>query len=231
MEFLPASERSLEVFLFVLALVVALFLAGVHAASRHLGAPAGRRTALCALGLAAWLGLDAAWVASGVIAARPMPHLPVFFALNNLAALALALSPVGGWLSRGLPLSALVGFQAFRLPLEIVLHDWARQGTIPVTMTWEGSNFDYVSGLVAIVAAPLATRSRAAAWIANAVGFALLANVARVAILSSPLPFAWQVTPPLELAAHLPYALIVPVAIGGALAGHVVLTRALLRKD
>ena len=53
----------------------------------------------------------------------------------------------------------------------------------------------------------------------------LLFNVARVALLTSPLPFAWRVTPPLELASHLPYALIVPIAIGGALTGHIILTR------
>jgi hypothetical protein len=49
-------------------------------------------------------------------------------------------------------------------------------------------------------------------------------------VMSSPLPFAWKdVDPPLQLALHLPYALIVTVCVAGALAGHVVLTRALLR--
>lgn len=48
----------------------------------------------------------------------------------------------------------------------------------------------------------------------------------RVAIMSSPLPFAWgPQPPPLLLALHLPYALIGPVCVGGALFGHVVLTR------
>ena len=53
------------------------------------------------------------------------------------------------------------------------------------------------------------------------IGFALLANVARVVVMSSPLPFAWGVEPPLQLGMHLPYALIVPICVGGALAGHV----------
>jgi hypothetical protein len=39
-----------------------------------------------------------------------------------------------------------------------------------------------------------------------------------------------MVTPPLLLALHLPYAWIGPVCVGGALAGHIVLTRALLRR-
>ena len=116
-----------------------------------------------------------------------------------------------------------------RLPLELILHAWAHQGTIPSTMTWTGQNWDIVSGGAALLAAPLARRHRVAAWCANVIGMALLLNVVRVAVLSSPISFGWQITPPLLLAFHLPYALILPVCIGGAAMGHVVLTRALLR--
>jgi hypothetical protein len=55
-------------------------------------------------------------------------------------------------------------------------------------------------------------------------------NVMRVVVLSSPLPFGWNVSPPLLLAFHLPYALIAPVCVGGALFGHIVLTRALIKQ-
>ncbi len=72
-------------------------------------------------------------------------------------------------------------------------------------------------------------RWRAAGWLANVVGLALLANVGRVAVRPSALPFAWpDVSPRLQLAMYLPYAWIGPVCVGGALAGHVILTRALL---
>jgi hypothetical protein len=229
-DFVPASARSVLAFEAVLSAVGAMVLAAIHFSSLRLGAPAVRRTSRAALALAAWLGGCALVVGSGVLSTHPMPALPLYMAVNNLVALGLGLSAVGGWLSRGLPLAALVAFQGFRLPLELVLHDWARQGTIPETMTYSGQNLDILSGLCALVAAPLASRSRAAAWIANLVGCALLANVARVAILSSPLPFAWAVTPRLRLAEHLPYALIVPLAVSAALFGHVVLTRALLSR-
>ena len=228
MEFTPASSASVLAFEALLSTVGAMLLAAVYAASERLGGPARRRTALAALLLGAWLAGCALVVNSGVIAEHPMPALPVYLLVNNVAALALGLSPVGGWLARGLPLGALVVLQAFRLPLELILHDWARQGTIPVSMTFSGQNLDILSGLCAVVAAPLAGRSRVAAWIANGVGIVLLANVARVAVLSSPLPFAWEVTPRLRLAEHLPYAFIVPLAVSAALFGHVVLTRALL---
>ena len=97
-------------------------------------------------------------------------------------------------------------------------------------MTWTGANFDVVSGALALVAGVVGRRLPIAPRIANVVGIALLVNVARVAILSSPLPFAAGVQPPLQLAFHLPYALIVPVFVGGALAGHVIFIRALLSR-
>jgi hypothetical protein len=102
-------------------------------------------------------------------------------------------------------------------------------------MTWTGQNFDIVTGILALLAAPFpnraSSRGRAVGWTFNLIGLALLLNVMRVAVMSSPLPFAWKdVEPPLQLALHFPYALIVPVCIGGALIGHIALTRALLRR-
>jgi hypothetical protein len=58
-----------------------------------------------------------------------------------------------------------------------------------------------------------------------------LANVVRVAVLSSPVSFGWPVEPKLRLIFHVPYALIIPVCIGGGLIGHIALTRALLRRE
>lgn len=217
-------------FVGVVVLVVAAFLAGVHRAWTRTGGQAGRATTWVAAGSLVWLGLFSAAVASGAVITTPMPGLPIFFGVALGGGLAIGLSRLGGRLAQGLTLTALVAFQGFRLPLELVLHAWGESGTIPMTMTWEGSNLDVISGVVALLCAPLAGRWRGAAWLANVVGLALLVNVGRVAVLSSPLPFAWpDVSPPLQLAMHLPYALIGPVCVGGALAGHVVLTRALLR--
>lgn len=214
----PASSASLAAFLAICLAIVAAYA----------WATRGRTAPL--LGLAVWLGLFCGLVLSGFLQAQPMPRLIIGFTFVNLVSLAAALSPLGRQLAEDVPIAALVGFQAFRLPLELVLHDWAAGGTIPGTMTWTGQNWDIVTGICALALAPLARRSPSAAWIANLLGLVLLLNVFRVVILSSPLPFAWPVQPPLLLAFHLPYALIVPICVGGALFGHVVLTRALWRK-
>ena len=157
-------------------------------------------------------------------------RLMIFGAGIMLGSLALGCSRVGRWLADSTPLPWLLAFQGFRLPLEWVLHSWVEQGVIPGTMTWTGSNPDVLSGIAALALAPFVNRSRAAAWAGNSLGFILLLNVGRVAVLSSPVPFGWaSASPKLQLAFHLPYALIVPICVGGALVGHVVLTRALLR--
>ncbi len=175
-----------------------------------------------------WLGLLAALVGSGWVQAAPA-RLPIFGAGVMLVSLAVGCSRLGKWLSSN-PVAWLLAFQGFRLPLELVLHSWVEQGVIPSTMTWTGANWDILSGIVALGLAPFCRRSRAAAWVGNLVGFLLLLNVGRVAVLSAPVPFGWKdVTPKLELPLHLPYALIVPVCVGGALIGHLALTRALLR--
>lgn len=230
MDFTPGSSGSVAAFVAVVVGVLAAFFAGVHRAWARTGGAAGRATVIVAGATLTWLALLSAGVASGAVIDAPMPGVPIFFGVSLAGGLAIGLSRLGLRLAQGLTLPALVAFQGFRLPLELVLHNWGESGTIPMTMTWDGANIDVVSGVLALVCAPVAARWRGAAWLANVVGLALLVNVGRVAVLSSGLPFSWQgVSPPLQLAMHLPYALIGPVCVGGALAGHVILTRALLR--
>ncbi len=225
MPFTPANPASVAAFLAIVGAVISAVLWAVYFAYRTTKA-----AGFAALVIAVWLGALSALVASGRMASLSLGGLPFFFAPIIIVAVGFGLSPVGGRIATTIPLAALVGFQAFRLPLELVLHAWAAQGTIPQTMTWTGQNWDIVSGVAALVCAPLAARRRWAARAANIIGFALLLNVMRVAVLSSPVPFGWGQQPPLLLAFHLPYAFIGPVCVGGALFGHVVLTRALWKK-
>jgi hypothetical protein len=231
LQFVPASSGSLAAFVAILVAVVMAVLAGIFIAYRRTepGRALAKSLTLSLL-VGLWLGMVAGVVQSGTLQNLPFNGLPFFFAGVLAVSILAGLSPAARRMAHALPLAALVGFQAFRLPLELVLHDWSGSGTIPETMTWTGKNWDIVSGIVALLAAPLANRRRGVAWGANIVGIVLLANVIRVAVLSSPLPIGWNVSPPLLLALHLPYALIGPVCVGGALAGHLVLTRALLAR-
>jgi hypothetical protein len=224
-----ASPPSLLAFLLVCGVVLAVFLRGIWVGAKFDGRDPIPRTLGVAVGLALWLGLLAGVVASGWLEAAP-GRLLVFGPGILLVSTAAGFSRIGEWLARPEWIPWLLAFQGFRLPLELVLHAWAGQGVIPGTMTWTGANWDVLSGLAALGLAPCCRRSRAAAWVGNIVGFVLLVNVGRVAVWSAPVPFGWpDVTPKLLLPFHLPYALILPVCVGGALIGHIVLTRALLR--
>ena len=153
MDFHPASVASVIAFRAIVAVVVAAFLWAVHRAYGR-----GRVLLLTMVALFVWLGALTGLIASGRMESLPLHGLPLFFAPILVIAIATALSPFGGRIATAVPLTALVGFQAFRLPLELVLHEWAAQGTIPETMTWTGQNWDIVSGVVALIAAPLAGR-------------------------------------------------------------------------
>lgn len=231
MAFAPSDPLTLVAFVVVLLGVCAAFVVGVGVATAKEtgdGRRAWGAAARFGVGLVVWLMVVALVVVSRALESKPFPLVPLFLVGCNVAGVALALSPLGRRLALGLPLGALVAFQAFRLPLELVLHGWASTQTVPPTMTWTGSNFDVITGVLALVSAPFVHRSRALAWGFDVVGFALLVNVGRVALLSSPVPFGWNLERPLLLAFHLPYAFIVPVCVAGALAGHVILTRRLL---
>lgn len=232
-EWVQPGPGSTIVFLSVVAFVVAALVAGVVWAGRRRGEPrarVGRRALAVAVGAALWLGVTALFAESELMRRPgPPPPLMIFFAASMAVALGVALSPLGRQLAR-LPLAALVGFQVFRLPLELVLHEWHAQGVIPVQMTFEGHNFDIVTGVLAgalLLWARLGDPPRAAYVVVNAVGLALLSAVATIAVLSAPLPIKAYDTPDLLLALHAPYAWIVPFCVGGALAGHVVTLRAL----
>ena len=229
--FHPASASSVFVFLLVCGVVVFSFLRGVWIGARAQRRDPLRVTLLVSAGLLLWLATIAELVGSGWLEAVPGRLLALGAVVMGGSAL-LGLSPLGGWLANSCPISLLLAFQGFRLPLELVLHSWVRQGVIPGTMTWTGSNWDVLSGAAALGLAPLSRHSKAAAWAGNIIGFVLLLNVGRVAVFSAPLSFGWHdVTPKLLLPYYLPYALVIPVCVGGALAGHIILTRALLRPN
>jgi hypothetical protein len=229
------SAASTAAFVAILIALCVAFVAAVARAGRERGEPHARTRAVtwrAALGLAAWVALMSAVSMSSLLERQVTPPpLMAFLFVSQLVAAIAAFSPLGTRLL-ALPLAYLVGFQLFRLPLEFVLHDWVAQGTLPRQMTFDGGdNYDIVSGALALPAALCAWKwpeRRAPIWLFNIIGFALLLNVGRVAATSSPVPFRTYLDdPPVLLAFHFPYGLIVPLCVGGALFGHLLVFRAL----
>ncbi len=123
------------------------------------------------------------------------------------------------------PLAVLIGFQAFRIPVEVFLHQGYAAGVVPVQMTWDGRNFDVLTGLAALPVAWLASKGRLPrgalhAW--NALGFALLVNIMAVSILSFPTPLRqfWN-EPANVFVTRLPYVWLPTFLVPAAWFGHI----------
>jgi hypothetical protein len=136
---------------------------------------------LRALGVAAFLGASASgWL--GRSARRFFVSSPTSRDLGRVLAHGQA---------RLVGFAALTGFQVFRVPVEWVLFALHRDGVAPVQMSFEGWNFDVLTGLSAPFVAWLAARGVVGrrgllAW--NCAGLALLANIVGIAVLSTPTP-------------------------------------------
>jgi len=124
------------------------------------------------------------------------------------------------WLRRVAP-QRLVFWQSFRILVEIGLWINFMRGLIPVQMSFEGRNFDVLSGLLAIpVAYYCFVRKSWPRWIVvvyNIVGLALLLNIIIISMLSMPTPLRYFHNEPANtLLGHFPYiflpGLLVPLA-------------------
>jgi hypothetical protein len=158
----------------------------------------------------------------------PAPALVMVLVLT-VVTLTLTLSSVGRRVIAWIGLPPLVGFQAFRIPVEWLLHRLYQEGVIPAEMTYAGRNFDIVSGLTAAVLGLWLARGGRSpglviAW--NVLGLALLANIVTIAVLSTPVPFRQFTSGPANLLPSLmPYVWLPSFLVQLALAGHVLVFR------
>jgi hypothetical protein len=224
------NEPLITSALFSALVLVMVGLAGV--ALRRTGA-AGTATVLALA--AVYLVVPGALAWAGVLDRyTPVPRpMLVIFPLT-IATVILARSSVGGRLASTLPLRALVGFQVFRVPVELILHRLAGEGAIPYVMTYSGWNYDILTGISAGVVGILLSRGalpRAALLAWNVLGLLLLATIVTIAALSAPGPLqTFRDGPPNMLLSSFPYVWLPTVLVQLALSGHLLLFRR-LRSD
>lgn len=230
------STATLVAFVLLTLVVAAVFVAGVAAASRGIGedeAIARRRRNVAGLAIGGWLACSALVAGSGWLSHfdRLPPPLMIFVGVTVVTSTGLALSRFGGVLAQGLPVAALVGFHAFRLPLEIILHQLGNENAIPPQMTYHGMNFDVVTGVTAIAVAlwaAMGTLPRVVLLLWNLLGLGLLLNIVTVAILSTPVPFRVFMNEPANtIIATAPFIWLPTVLVQFAWAGHLLIFRRL----
>ena len=212
---------------------------GCDWAGRRLGEEATgrrRRTVRVAGAVLAWLLITAIVAASGVLRrfdATPPPFAGLLLAIV-IVGIAVPCSSLGTLLVRGLPLWALVGFQVFRFPLELLMHRAYVEGLMPVQMSYSGRNYDIVSGITAGALALWLGRGRAPRWVVttwNILGFVLLVNIVTIAIVSTPL-FRWFGNERLNtFVTYPPFVWLPAVLVVAALMGHILVVRRLSAKS
>lgn len=181
---------------------------------------------------ALWFGIPALLATSGALLVfdrKPPPFMLMMLALL-IATAVLAFSSIGTRLARQVPLALLVGAQGFRLPLELVMHQAASEGVMPVQMSYSGHNFDIVTGGTALLMALLIATDRAPrglvlAW--NLMGLGLLINIVTIAIISTPLFAAYGPEQLNTWVADFPYVWLPGVLVPAALLGHLLIFRRL----
>jgi small-conductance mechanosensitive channel len=178
----------------------------------------------------AWLLGTALIAASGGLRwfdATPPPFAALALAVGAVG-IGVPYSRLGTLLVRGLPLWALVGFQVFRVPLELVMHRAYVEGVMPVQMSYSGRNYDILSGITAGVLGFWLARGRVPRWVVavwNLFGFALLVNIVAIAVVSTPL-FRWFGEERLNtFVTYPPFVWLPAVLVTAALMGHILVWR------
>jgi hypothetical protein len=177
---------------------LALVLRGLWRTLAVMNYPPRRRNGIVggtALALAAWLACTAMLALTGLagdFSSFPPPVMPMVLLPPLVVSLALTFSGKFGAVLRHVPVAWLLWLQSFRVVVEVLLWALHAQGLLPVQMTFEGLNFDVLTGATAPLAAYLLTvrpgwrRPILLAW--NGMGLALLATIVVISILSLPTP-------------------------------------------
>jgi hypothetical protein len=135
-----------------------------------------------------------------------------------------------------LPLKTLTILHIIRIPVEIVLFWLFEQNLIPQLMTFEGRNFDMLSGLTAPLIYFIAFRNgkvnRTLLIIWNLFALGLLINIVVNAVLSFPFPFQqFAFDQPNRAVLYFPYVWLPTVIVPIVLFSHLISLWQLLRNE
>ena len=216
-------------------LAVAMAVALVLLFSR--GRPARRLSLTAAVALV--MAASAAAASSGLLARVDLMPPPMAVMIVSVLAMGLlfGLSQPAADTAAEVPLAVLIGLQAFRLPLELVMHRAATLGIMPEELSYTGYNFDIVTGtgaLLLFLAMQAGWQVPARViWVWNIWGFWCLAVITVIAVTTAPMVRLFGDDPRHvnSWVLYFPYVWLPVVLVTVALAGHITITRALRRRS
>jgi len=160
----------------------------------------------------------------------PRPALAILVPLPFV--LLFAFSRRGTQLLKSIPPHWLILFQSFRIIVELLIWFAFLANKLPVQMTFEGRNFDVLSGVLALPVAYLIMTRKSLSpkliVVYNLIGLLLLLNILIVAMLSMPVPFRYFTNEPsAALVAQFPFILLPGVLVPLAYTFHILSLRQL----
>jgi hypothetical protein len=206
--------------------------------SKRLGPwPANKKNFLYwCLGVLLFLGVTAVISNSGLLTKTesPPPFLLVMLGLTGLN-IWVCLGPLGGRLIASASWAGLIGFQVFRIPVEIWLHQLYELGIVPVQMTYVGYNFDILTGISAAGLGVWAWRRKvlpkALIWLWNILGLSLLLTIVAIAVMSTPTALrVFHNEPANTFVMFFPWFWLPAFFVQSALLGHLLVFRRLISK-
>lgn len=161
----------------------------------------------------------------------PKPLLAIMIPLPVM--LIIAFSKTGTGLLKQVPAHWLIFMQSFRIIVEVFILVAFLKDKLPVQMTFEGRNFDILSGILALPVGYLVARkisfSHKLAIAYNIIGILLLINILVIAVLSMPTPFQYFTNGPAnDLVGKFPFILLPGVLVPIAYTMHIFSLRQLL---
>ena len=164
----------------------------------------------------------------------PRPALAILIPLPII--FLIAFSKAGTQLLQTVPSHWLVFMQSFRIIVELLLLFAFMAGKLPVQMTFEGRNFDVLTGVLALpvgyILARKKTHAPKLAIAFNIVGIILLLNILVIAVLSMPTSIRYFMNEPSNtLVGQFPFILLPGVLVPIAYTMHIFSLRQLLAKQ
>jgi hypothetical protein len=211
------------------AICIAVVLAGIKTVLQKAGYTQPvqkKKLQLITLLIAGWVLLTGILANAGFFSNfTAMPPRPVLLiVLPTIALLTIAFSASQQKFILSIPSHWLIGPQAFRILVELILWRAVTLQLLPVQMSFEGYNFDIVSGLLAIPVALLIKKQYRGGWVIayNIIGLILLVNILVIAVLSMPTPLRqFHNEPANTLVGTFPFIYLPAVLVTLAIALHV----------
>lgn len=131
-----------------------------------------------------------------------------------------------------LSLKTLTQLQVFRIFVEVLLWLLFIQNLLPEQMTFEGRNWDILSGITALLAARFLLTSKHWMIVWNILGLGLLVNIVTIAILSMPTPLrVFENEPANTIVTQFPFVFLPAFLVPLAYILHLMSLRKLLAKS